>query len=141
MSQLQILKWLTEFFSSVLFPENRSQIYFHESNVNFKLCLVLHFIQQMLYLAHLIQQDFFVVIAGCILAWAKKKKNLDLGFVLHRAVLYRYQDPPKKISNLQTHKRQSAGHFNFGGFYNVKTAEIGAKMLKINKMAKNHFSR
>ena len=30
----------------------------------------------------------------------QKKKNLDLGFALHRAVLYRYQDPPKKISNL-----------------------------------------
>ena len=34
------------------------------------------------------------------LAWAKKKKNLDLGFALHRAVLYRYQDPPKIFSNL-----------------------------------------
>ena len=30
----------------------------------------------------------------------QKKKILDLGFALHRAVLYRYQDPPKKISNL-----------------------------------------
>ena len=31
----------------------------------------------------------------------QKKKNLDLGFALHRAVLYRYQDPPKKnFSNL-----------------------------------------
>ena len=37
---------------------------------------------------------------ACIVAWAKKKKNLDLGFALHRAVLYRYQDPPKKISIL-----------------------------------------
>ena len=25
-----------------------------------------------------------------------QKKKLDLGFALHRAVLYRYQDPPKK---------------------------------------------
>ena len=30
----------------------------------------------------------------------QKKKILDLGFLLHRAVLYRYQGPPKKISNL-----------------------------------------
>ena len=35
-----------------------------------------------------------------ILAWTKKKKNLDLGFALHRAVLYRYQDPPNFFSNL-----------------------------------------
>ena len=31
--------------------------------------------------------------------------------------------------------------WSFDLFYNVKTAEIGAKIFKINKMAKNHFSR
>ena len=29
----------------------------------------------------------------------------------------------------------------FFPFHTVKTAEIGAKIIKINKMAKNHFSR
>ena len=31
--------------------------------------------------------------------------------------------------------------WSFDLFYNVKTAEIGAKIFKINKMAKNHFSK
>ena len=47
----------------------------------------------------------------------------------------------QKIQHYRPINNLGMAIWSFDLFYNVKTAEIGAKIFKINKMAKNHFSR
>ena len=50
-------------------------------------------------------------------------------------------EPTKKFQHYRPINGFGMAIWSFDLFYNVKTAEIGAKIFKINKMAKNHFSR
>ena len=49
--------------------------------------------------------------------------------------------PQKKFQHYRPINGLGMAIWSFDLIYNVKTAEIGAKIFKINKMAKNHFSR
>ena len=50
-------------------------------------------------------------------------------------------EPTKKIQHYRPINGLGMAIWSFDLIYIVKTAEIGAKIFKINKMAENHFSR
>ena len=70
-------------------------------------------------------------------------KRLFLSYVLPSGYMVRLGDwsTQKKFQRYRPINDLGMAIWSFDLFYNVKTAEIGAKIFKINKMAKNHFSR
>ena len=70
-------------------------------------------------------------------------KRLFLSYVLPSTYMVPLGDwsLQKKFQHYRPINGFGMAIWSFDLFYNVKTAEIGAKIFKINKMAKNHFSR
>ena len=70
-------------------------------------------------------------------------KQLFLSYVLPSTYMVPLGDwsPQKKFQHYRPKIDFGIAIWSFDLFYNVKTAEIGPKIFKINKMAKNHFLR
>ena len=91
----------------------------------------------------LIKDSAFIESNKLVLSVGCSAKRLFFSYVLPSTYMVPLGDwsPQKKFQHYRPINGFGMAIWSFDLFYNVKTAEIGAKIFKINKMAKNHFSR